>query len=68
MTAMSADDELHRAKRELEQLVERMRNSEHARVFFGYADVMIFNALRDLQRHEWENPRVKTPKDLREAG
>jgi hypothetical protein len=63
----STDDELHRAKRELEALIARMHQSEHARAFFGYADALIFSALRDLPKSQWENPRVQTPEGLRKA-
>lgn len=60
----SADDELHLAKRELDQLVARMRDSEHARAFFCYADTMVYGALRDLPRTQWESPKVHTPQEL----
>ena len=61
----SSDDELHRAKRELEALIARMQHSEHARTFLCYADALVFTALRDLPKPQWENPRVKTRSDLR---
>lgn len=61
------DLELHQAKRELEQLIARMRQGEHARAFLGYADALVFSALRDLPRHEWESPRVHTPESMRKA-
>lgn len=57
----SADEELHRAKRELEMLIARMQRSNHARTFLGYADALVFSALRDLPATEWESPRVSTP-------
>jgi hypothetical protein len=60
----SADEELHRAKRELESLIARMQQSGHARAFLGYADALIFTALRDLPAREWESPHVSTPEDL----
>ena len=60
----SADDELHRAKRELDALIARMRGTEHARSFLCYADATIFSALRDLPRTQWENPRVISREDL----
>lgn len=60
----SADDELHRAKRELDQLLTRMRDSEHARAFFCYADAMVYGALRDLPRNQWESPKVHTPQEF----
>ncbi|MFZ5722637.1 MAG: hypothetical protein ACOY33_03145 [Pseudomonadota bacterium] len=59
-----ADDELHRAKRELDELIARMRNTRRARAFFCYADAAIYVALQDLPREQWENPRVRTPADL----
>ena len=43
-----SDHELHAAKRELEALIARMRGSDHARAFLGYADALVFAALRDL--------------------
>ncbi len=57
----SADEELHRAKRELEMLIARMQKSDYARTFLGYADALVFSALRDLPAAEWESPRVSTP-------
>jgi len=60
----SADDELHGAKRELEALIARMQQSEHARAFLGYADVLVFSALRDLPKKQWESPKVNTPQDI----
>lgn len=62
-----ADDELHRAKRELEALILRMQGSEHARAFLGYADALVFSALRDLPKAQWENPRVHTPDELQKV-
>ena len=62
-----ADDELHRAKRELETLISRMQKSDHARAFLGYADALVFNALRDLPKSQWESPKVTTPEDLKTA-
>lgn len=59
-----ADDELHRAKRELDALISRMRETDHARAFLGYADAAIYVALRDLPRTEWESPRVVTRSDV----
>ncbi|MFZ5755944.1 MAG: hypothetical protein ACOY3X_03480 [Pseudomonadota bacterium] len=61
-----ADEELHRAKRELDQLVARMRDSEHARAFLCYADAVVFGALRDLPRNQWESPKVSTPQEFSE--
>lgn len=63
----SADDELHRAKRELEALIARMQQSGHARAFLGYADALVFSALRDLPKNQWENPRVQTPEEVRKT-
>lgn len=61
----NADDELHRAKRELDALIARMRETEHARSFLCYADATVFSALRDLPRTQWENPRVICQEDLK---
>ncbi len=54
----TSDEELHRAKRELEALVARMRQTEHARAFLCYADALVFAALRDLPRQQYERPDV----------
>lgn len=62
---MTADDhELHKAKRELESLLSRMQQSEHARAFLGYADALVFSALRDLPRTQHEQPRVHSRESL----
>ena len=58
------DEELHRAKRELEKLIARMQKGDHARAFLGYADALVFSALRDLPAGEWEKPRVSTPEEF----
>lgn len=60
----SADDELHRAKRELEMLIARMQNTDSARAFLCYADALVFAALRDLPAAQWESPRVSTPEEF----
>ena len=60
----SADDELHRAKRELDALITRMARGPHARAFLGYADALVFSALRDLPRNQREQPVVHTPDDI----
>ncbi|MFP5383505.1 MAG: hypothetical protein ACLGHG_05500 [Gammaproteobacteria bacterium] len=63
---INQDRELHEAKRELDALVARMRLTDHARAFLGYADAVVFAALRDLPRHEHEAPRVHSLDSLRE--
>ena len=62
------DQELHQAKRELEALIARMRNSPGARAFLGYADALVFSALRDLPREQWESPRVHSQEEVRALG
>lgn len=45
---MANDSDLHAAKKELAELIARMRNSPHASAFLGYADALVYAASVDL--------------------